>query len=312
MDSQTNVLITGANGYIGSHVVRAFLDLGCSVTAVSRHGDGIDTRARFVACDVLDERQTDCLVDEADKFGVCVHLAYRNGFVHNAPSHLEDVARHYAFLEALADAGCPRIAVMGSMHEVGYHEGAVTENTPCAPSSMYGIAKNALREALFNVLASRYEGSLVWLRGYYIYGDDLRSSSVFGKMVQASQAGKTVFPFTSGTNRCDFIHVDDLATQIAVAAMAAPRNAVVNCCTGRPVSLGEQAVAFIEQNGLGLSLQYGVFPDRPYDSPVIYGDAGPIQQLLLHAQGVETSVQAKARLQRALACTHMEHPEVIA
>ena len=37
---------------------------------------------------------------------------------------------------------------MGTMHEIGYWEGAIDENTPCNPLSMYGIAKDALRRCM--------------------------------------------------------------------------------------------------------------------------------------------------------------------
>lgn len=282
----STVLVTGANGYIGPHVVEALVDLGFDVVAATRRPTAFSSGSvRCVVCDVLEEAGEEGLFERLGSPDTCIHLAYRNGFVHNAPTHLEDIAKHYAFVGAMARSGCERVAVMGSMHEVGYHEGAITSSTPCSPLSMYGIAKNALREAVMGVMAPQVDASLRWLRGYYIYGDDLRSSSVFGKMVLASREGRRTFPFTSGTNKCDFIHVDDLATQIAVAATTPLLGTeVMNCCTGVAVSLGCQALSFIRANGLDLELEYGVFPDRPYDSPVVYGDAAPIRALLRQVQ----------------------------
>lgn len=278
-----HVLVTGANGYIGAHVVGALLDMGMRVTAVSMHGDHVDPRAAFVACDVLARAGDVSLFAELGSPQACIHLGYRNGFSHNAPTHLDDLPRHYEFVRTLAEAGCPRIAVMGSMHEVGYHEGAICASTPCSPQNLYGVAKNALREAVMGVLDAQTPACFRWLRGYYIYGDDLRSQSIFGKMVRAAREGKASFPFTSGKNRYDFIHIDDLAVQIAVAALHPGTSQIVNCCTGEPVSLKEQALRFIEQNALGLELEYGAFPDRPYDSPVTYGDAAPVRAMMLDA-----------------------------
>lgn len=298
-DDTRRVVVTGANGYIGAHVVRALADMGMEVVAASLHGDHVDARARFVACDVLDRADDPDLYRDLGSPDACIHLGYRNGFSHNAPSHLEDLPRHYAFVRAMAAAGCRRVCVMGSMHEVGYHEGAIDESTPCNPLNLYGIAKNALREAVMGVLAHETQSCVRWLRGYYIVGDDLRSKSIFGKMLLAAREGKTSFPFTSGKNRYDFIDVDDLAVQIAVASLAPGASEVVNCCTGIPVSLKDRALAFVEQRGLGLELAYGAFPDRPYDSPVVYGDPARIRAMLQDARDVATG-DVRAMLEKTL------------
>ncbi|MGN5480594.1 hypothetical protein ACTMU2_39250 [Cupriavidus basilensis] len=48
---------------------------------------------------------------------VCLHLAWRNGFIHNAPSHLEELPSHYAFLRRMAKLGTKQICALGSVHE---------------------------------------------------------------------------------------------------------------------------------------------------------------------------------------------------
>lgn len=68
-------------------------------------------------------------------------MAWQDGFAHNAPSHMLNLSKHYEFITNLVEGGCRQIAVMGSMHEVGYWEGKIDEGTPCNPLSMYGIAK---------------------------------------------------------------------------------------------------------------------------------------------------------------------------
>lgn len=61
-----------------------------------------------------------------------------------------DLSAHYSFMTAMIDGGLKQLAVMGTMHEIGYWEGAIDENTPCNPISMYGIAKDALRRAMIS------------------------------------------------------------------------------------------------------------------------------------------------------------------
>ena len=103
---------------------------------------------------------------------------------------------------------------MGTMHEIGYYEGEVNSTTPCSPLSMYGIAKNALRQAIMTYCEDK-DVSLKWLRAYYITGDDKNNKSIFARILQMAQEGQKTFPFTSGVNKYDFIDVAKLAQYIA-------------------------------------------------------------------------------------------------
>lgn len=276
-----SVTVTGAGGYIGRHVVTAVADLGYEPIAVVRPGRGgtvsLDPRARVVEADLLAEG-TDVSALLTDDTVAFIHLAWQDGFVHNAPSHLRYVGRHLDVLTAAAEAGVPRVVALGTMHEIGYWEGPIDESTPSAPRSLYGIAKDALRRSALLTLADKVE--FAWLRCFYIYGDDRRSNSIFGRLLDAADAGRETFPFTSGRNRFDFIHVDELARQIAAAAVTPGEVGIINCATGRPVSLADQVEAFIEDHGLDIRLEYGAFPDRPYDSPGVWGDASRIQVIM--------------------------------
>lgn len=275
----TKVLVTGANGYIGRHVVKSLLDLGNEVTACDLRISDIDSRAV-----VLEENLFGDITNIFERLGspdVCIHMAWRDGFVHNSPNHIGDLSAHYKFLTAMIDGGLKHLAVMGTMHEVGYWEGAIDENTPCNPLSMYGIAKNALRQAM--TLYCKNNGcKLYWLRAYYILGDDTRNHSIFAKLFQAAKEGKKYFPFTTGKTKYDFITVEELAKQIAIASTQEEITGIINCCSGNPVSLADRVEQYIKDNHLSIKLDYGKFPDRPYDSPIIYGDNKKIQEILNH------------------------------
>lgn len=274
-----HIFVTGAGGYIGCHVVEFLCNKNFQVTACDLKPDRIDPRARFVQMNILEPVDCTRLFASVGKPDALIHLAWQDGFNHKALSHLTNLSHHYTFLTEMMNHGVQSISVMGSMHEVGYHEGAVTADTPCRPLSLYGVAKNALRQACLSYTEGQ-PVSFKWLRAFYITGDDRQNQSVFSKILQAAAEGKTTFPFTTGESKYDFLDVHSLAEQIASASLQTKINGIINCCSGVPVSLKDKAETFIAQNHLNIRLEYGVFPARKYDSPAIWGDATLIRQIM--------------------------------
>lgn len=272
------ILVTGANGYIGRHVVKRLLDVGFQVIACDVKFLNLDSRAQQIEFDILGG-MSDQLFDELGCPDVCLHMAWRDGFVHNSKNHILDLSAHYRFLTSLIDRGLKQLAVMGTMHEVGYWEGMIDENTPCNPISLYGISKDTLRKSIYQYAISN-NCICQWLRGFYILGDDVNNHSIFSKLIQAGSEGKRSFPFTTGKTKYDFISVDDLADQIVRTVAQTEISGIINCCSGTPVSLADRVERFIKENHLNIKLEYGAFPDRAYDSPIIYGDASKIEEIL--------------------------------
>lgn len=276
------ILITGAGGYIGKHVVTVLLDLGIPVTAVDINTSSIDRRANRISLNIFEP--DDSLYERLNKPEICLHLAWQEGFNHNSTSHILNLPKHFMFVQKLLDGGLKQIAIMGSMHEIGYWEGKVNENTPTNPISYYGIAKNSLRQAV-QVLTKEKGVIFQWLRAYYIIGDDLHNNSIFSKILRMEQEGKSFFPVTPGENKYDFINVDELANQIALSVIQDEISGIIDCCSGKPVSLREMVQQFIMEQNLNIKPKFGEFLNRPYDSPAIWGDDTKIKEILSKRNG---------------------------
>ena len=277
MERKKDIVVTGANGYIGHNVVRCLLDCGFDVTAVDMNNNNIDKRANFININLFQDN-----VNFYELLGhpsICLHMAWRDGFKHNSENHIKDLYYHYNFLSNLIENGTKQIAVMGTMNEIGFYEGKIDEDTPTNPLSYYGISKNSLRE-LLEVKQNNYDFTLQWLRCFYIYGDDKNNHSIFTKIMEAEEQGKVLFPFTTGETKYDFIHVDDLVKQISTVVGQDKINGIINCCSGEPVALKDKVEQFLEDNNYNIKLEYGAFPERPYDSKIIYGDSEKINKIM--------------------------------
>lgn len=103
---------------------------------------------------------------------------------------------------------------------------------------------------------------------------------LFFEITAAEKEGKTEFPFTMGQNQFDFIDYEDFCKQVAAAVGQDEINGIINICSGKPEKLADRVERFIKENGYGIKLKYGAFPDRPYDSKAVWGDNNKIRKIM--------------------------------
>lgn len=270
------ILVTGANGYLGQGVVKCLLDKKCDVIATDFRTDNVDNRAKKINCDLYEISDPFNFFEKPD---ILLHMAWRDGFIHYSDNHINDLPKHYIFIKNMIQKNIKKVSIMGSMHEVGFFEGSINENTPCHPLSLYGICKNALRDAA-DMLAKQSNVLFQWLRGYYIVGNSEFGSSIFSKIAIAAKEGKKEFPFTMGQNQYDFINYEDFCKRVAETVIQNDINGIINICSGKPEKLADRVERFIKENKYDIKLVYGAFPDRPYDSKAVWGDSSKIEKIM--------------------------------
>ena len=266
------VLVTGANGYLGQGIVQSILEKGHEVIATDISTKFVDKRARRIDGDLFSIENP---YEYFEKPDVLLHLAWKDGFVHYSDAHIIELPKHYSFIQKMAQSDVKKISVMGSMHEIGFFEGSIDENTSCNPESFYGIAKNALRE-ITKIYCKQNNKKYQWLRGYYIVGNSEFGSSIFSKITAAEKEGRKTFPFTMGLNQFDFLNYEEFCEQVSSAVVQDKVNGIINICSGRPEELADRVERFIKENGYKIKLEYGAFPDRPYDSKAVWGNNAKI------------------------------------
>lgn len=269
-----HIAITGGDGYIGYNLVKFLQNTSNKITVISRKDKSesktpLLNNISYIKLDIFEDNNVD-IYELLGKPDVLVHLAWEAGFSHNEQSHTYNVIKHVNFIENMLKSGLKHLAISGTMHEIGYYVGEVEEDTPTNPQNLYGIAKNFLRQT-FEILCRKYSATYQWIRIFYIYGDDIHNNSIFSKVLRAAHEKRSCFNLNSGELLYDFIHIDKLVEQISAVIHQDTINGIINCCSGEPVSLKTMVNNFIKDNNLSITIEYGKFPIRPYDSRAIWG-----------------------------------------
>lgn len=270
------VLVTGANGYLGQGIVKSLVQCGNDVIANDLNLDDVIDEAIKMPGNIFDS------IDPYTEYGepdVLLHLAWREGFIHDSHAHIEDLSKHVLLMEKFFSSKIKRVVVMGTMHEIGFHEGSIDEWTQTHPMNYYGIAKDTLRNFV-SYMSEKSGKKYQWLRAYYIVGNSNKGSSIFSKIVDSEEKGKKEFPFTTGKNQFDFLDYDEFSKRVAMTVSQDKIYGIINICSGEPVRLADRVEQFIKENNFKIKLKYGVFPERRYDSKATWGNSFKIEEII--------------------------------
>jgi nucleoside-diphosphate-sugar epimerase len=263
------VLVTGATGFIGAWIARALIEGGHSVRATIRPGARRDRleqyadRIEWVTADVFGDPQLDrsslCM-----GIDLCVHSAWYAvpGQYLEAPENVTCLNGSLALLGALADARVPRAVFVGTCFECDFDFGYLSESTPIRPLSLYAAAKSATRLVCERLARSR-NMSFGWVRPFYQYGPFEDSRRLVPYVIDALLRGD-VAELTQGTQVRDFLHVADVGSAIAAAAVHG-LDGIVHIGSGRPVTVRQVATQIADLLGARDQLRFGARPDAPGD-----------------------------------------------
>ena len=235
------ILITGATGFIGSHVAKLLVREGHEVYATIRNGS--DTRRiaeilpsiQRVPYDLLEMPELNAQLEHIQP-ELCIHLAWYAvaGKYMAARENLGMLNASLQLASKLASLGCRRFVGIGSCFEYDTTLGYLSENTAAKPASLYAASKLATQIAL-EQLGNVTGMSVVWSRLFLEYGpfEDQRRlmPAVICALLQNQQA-KT----TKGEQVRDYLHVEDVAAAIWAIAQS-NLCGIVNVGSGIPVTV---------------------------------------------------------------------------
>jgi UDP-glucose 4-epimerase len=264
-----HVLLTGAAGFLGSHVARALLIRGIRTTAVVRPGGDAwriaDLRAQLtmVAADLNDAALLERTLAEVSPDVVC-DLAWEgvgNRF-RDDPRQVEaNLSAHVQLVGAAGRAGCRRWVGLGSQAEYGPRPALIDEECPPAPVTVYGTVKLCLA-LLGRKLATQAGMEFVWLRLFSTYGPRDAASWLIPSTTLVLLRGERP-TLTAGTQKWDYLFVEDAALAVVEAVTAPQLDGVYNLGSGRAVPVIEIVQMIRDLIDPRLPLGVGEIPYRP-------------------------------------------------
>jgi nucleoside-diphosphate-sugar epimerase len=294
-----HVLVTGAAGFIGSHVAEALLARGDRVTALDsfhpyypretkeRNAAGIRRHpaARFLERDLA----RDALDEALDGADAVVHLAaqpgVRGSFGDEFASYLDANVRATQRLLEASRARPIRAFVYGSSASV-YGDGvveAVSEDALPAPHSPYGVTKLA-GEHLATLYARVHGVPATALRYFSVYGPRERPDKAIQRFLVAARDGGGVRVLGDGSQRRDFTFVGDVVAATLAALDRPPVGRAVNIARGETVALSEVLEVVRRTTGAPLPVVHA--PAQPGDVRTTSADVSLARRLLGYAPRV--------------------------
>lgn len=230
------VLITGATGFIGCAAVSVLLDRGWEVHAAARSAGGLE-RVHSHAIDLMDSLAVRSLLRDVAPSHL-LHLAWyaKPGKFWTAPQNLDWVAASLVLYRSFLDVGGRRALFAGSCAEYDWAHSHLEEmTTPANPRTLYGRAKNGLRELVENY--ARLVGSEVaWGRIFFLYGPGEAPNRLVSDLIRNLSDGRPVL-CTDGRQQRDLMHVSDVARAFATVLesdFCGPINIASGVC--RPIA----------------------------------------------------------------------------
>lgn len=295
-----HTLVTGAAGFIGSHLCDRLLAEGHSVVGIDSFTDYYPRAAkeanvaaalrqpafRLLERDILDlaacRSGSDSLRQLLDGADCVYHLAAQAGVRASWGDTFDtytsnNVLATQQLLEACVAAEVPKVvyasssSVYGDQDELPLHVGMV-----CRPRSPYGVTKLAA-EHLCGLYHSNHGLDTVSLRFFTVYGPRQRPDMAFHKFIRALLDGRELRIYGDGTQTRDFTYVADIVEGL-VRARSAPAGAVMNIGGGNRVSLTD-AIATLE-DVMGVEPTILHLPVEVGDVRDTWADVAPARELI--------------------------------
>ena len=231
------VIVTGANGFVGKHVIDALQPYDIEIHAISRSKrTSKPNKVIWHQVDLFDSGQVEGLLKTIKPDGM-IHLAWDTtpGLYWTSIDNYRWVEASLCLVRLFQENGGRRVIVTGSCAEYDWSSGVLKEeSTELNYSSAYSLSKNHLQSLLSNYAAQTCL-SFAWARLFFLYGPCEPEKKLVPSII-TSFLKKEVAKCTSGELKRDYLFVSD-AAEALVALLMSQFIGLVNIGSGKAVKI---------------------------------------------------------------------------
>ena len=271
-----NIAITGANGFVGRHVLNHLLRENHNIKILVRKSkirNQYQPNIKVIELNDLFHEKAETLKQILKGVEILIHLAWYtepNQYL-TSPLNIDCLTGTLNLAKAFVEAGGRRFIGIGTCFEYDTDQCLLSINTPLNPKSLYAASKASAFQLLTQIFSvSGVEFS--WCRLFYLYRDGEDTRRLVAYIKQKLSIGETV-ELTSGNQIRDFLDVQDAAKMIVEESLGSLQGPI-NICSGIPITVRQIAENIADHFGRRDLLKFGARPYNLFDPPCVVGVKG--------------------------------------
>ncbi|MFZ4671052.1 MAG: NAD-dependent epimerase/dehydratase family protein [Flavobacterium sp.] len=269
------ILVTGASGFVGKHVVKLLSEMDVDIILLIRSGreslfTNISNITRIVFTDDLFCESESWFYEQCKEVDIIIHAAWyaEPGKYLQSNKNIDCLIGSISFAKASIRAGIKKFVGIGTCFEYNFQNGFLSINTPLEPASIYASSKASLYFSLFH-LFQNHSIHFAWCRLFYLFGEGEDERRLVPYLRKKMISGE-VAELSSGNQIRDFSNVSDVAKKIVKVALGS-QTGPINICTGIPITIRQLAENIAGEYGKVELLKFGARPDNLTDPPCVVG-----------------------------------------
>ncbi len=286
------ILVTGSTGFIGNYVIRELIkrnDFEIIATSIDQIKKARINEwfkdIKYIAQDLNEVKENYFTYFENPE--LLIHLSWQGLPNYKDLFHIErNLFTNYNFIKNMVQNGLRNLSVIGTCFEYGMQEGSLSEGIYTNPITAYGLAKDTLRKFI-EELSKKFEFKFKWIRLFYLYGRGQNPKSILSQLDQALKNNEEKFNMSKGDQLRDYLEVEKAAEYIVQISLQNRINGIINCCSGKPISIKNLVKAYLKKKDMNIKLNLGYYPYPDYEPMAFWGDNKKLNKILENIKNVK-------------------------